>query len=137
MAIGSCKSCQKGLCRTCAVDVGKGLACPACETDVRAINEMVARNITLSRSMSAAAREAVSGSARLIRLDTWFYYVAGVLFAVVGIIMLATELSSDNPLGVSGKAMSVLVILFGVVMGVMGIRRRAAEPDPKKLDTPE
>ena len=40
-AVGSCKSCHKGLCQDCATDTGKGLACrDTCETDVLEIWEM-------------------------------------------------------------------------------------------------
>ena len=39
-AIGICKSCMKGLCPTCAVEVGNSLACKnSCEENVRKINE--------------------------------------------------------------------------------------------------
>jgi hypothetical protein len=35
-AVGECKSCGKGLCPACAVDLGKGLACrQRCEDNVR------------------------------------------------------------------------------------------------------
>lgn len=38
VAVGTCKSCNKGLCRECAVDLGKGLACKGrCEEDVKAV----------------------------------------------------------------------------------------------------
>ena len=48
-AVGSCKSCGKGLCPDCAADVGKGLACRGrCEEDVRAVVALIDRNIKLS-----------------------------------------------------------------------------------------
>lgn len=47
-AVGSCKSCGKGLCPLCAADLGKGLACrERCENDVRALNAFVERNMRL------------------------------------------------------------------------------------------
>jgi len=37
-AIGTCKSCGKGLCAACATDLGKGLACRnRCEADAQAM----------------------------------------------------------------------------------------------------
>src|SRR5438093_7301260 len=48
-AVGSCKSCGKGLCPECAADIGKGLACRGrCEEDVRALVALIDRNIQLS-----------------------------------------------------------------------------------------
>jgi hypothetical protein len=48
-AVGTCKSCGKGLCRECAVDLGKGLACRGrCETDAQAVIQLIDRNIHLS-----------------------------------------------------------------------------------------
>jgi hypothetical protein len=46
-AVAVCKSCSRGLCPACAADVGSGVACrDRCETEVRAINEVIARNKT-------------------------------------------------------------------------------------------
>jgi hypothetical protein len=48
-AVGICKSCGKGVCVECAVDLGKGLACRSrCEESARAIIALVDRNIQLS-----------------------------------------------------------------------------------------
>jgi len=44
-AVGSCKSCFKGLCVQCARDTGIGVVCSApCEEEVKAIRAMVERN---------------------------------------------------------------------------------------------
>lgn len=41
-AVGICKSCSKGICMDCAVDVGNGIACQnSCEQSVKIINEIV------------------------------------------------------------------------------------------------
>src|SRR6185369_14793503 len=54
-AVGSCKSCGKGVCAECAVDLGKGLACRSrCEESARAIIELVDRNIQLSTNPAKA-----------------------------------------------------------------------------------
>jgi hypothetical protein len=45
-AVGTCKSCGKGVCRACAVDLGQGLACrDRCETDVAALIAVLDRTI--------------------------------------------------------------------------------------------
>jgi hypothetical protein len=37
-AVGTCRSCFRGVCRTCAVDLGRGLACAGrCEEAARAL----------------------------------------------------------------------------------------------------
>lgn len=42
-AVGICKSCNKGICRECAIDIGNGIACKdTCEDEVKAINEITA-----------------------------------------------------------------------------------------------
>jgi len=54
-AVGICKSCNKALCHSCAVDVGNGLACAgACEQEVRALNEQIRRNRTASQKTGYA-----------------------------------------------------------------------------------
>ncbi|OQC67464.1 MAG: hypothetical protein BWX48_00702 [Verrucomicrobia bacterium ADurb.Bin006] len=69
-AIGTCKSCGKGLCPECAVDLTKGLACRGhCEDHVRAVIELVDRNITLQPT--AARLIQAGGSARLAACRTF------------------------------------------------------------------
>jgi hypothetical protein len=76
VAVGACKSCGKGLCRACAVDVGNGLACPgACEQEVRALNQIVQRNKTAHHKAGHAYAQ--------IAL---FYIVAGTLFLTGGLL---------------------------------------------------
>jgi hypothetical protein len=44
-AVGTCKTCCKGLCPECAADVGNGLACRGqCETKVGELNQMWERS---------------------------------------------------------------------------------------------
>lgn len=70
------KSCGKGVCRACAVDVGNGLACPgACEQEVRALNRIVQRNKTSHQKAGHAYAN--------IAL---FYVVAGLLFLTGGLL---------------------------------------------------
>jgi hypothetical protein len=54
-AVGMCKSCCKGLCAECAVDLSKGLACRNhCEESVKTIIDLVERNIQLWRNPAKA-----------------------------------------------------------------------------------
>jgi hypothetical protein len=54
-AVGTCKSCGKGVCGECVVDLGKGLACRSrCEADVRAVIALIDRNIQLSTATPTA-----------------------------------------------------------------------------------
>lgn len=44
-ALGICKSCQKGVCRECIVDVEGRIACKdSCEQEVKDLNEMILKN---------------------------------------------------------------------------------------------
>jgi hypothetical protein len=79
VAVGGCKSCGKGLCPECAVDLQKGLACRGrCETDVQSVIDLVDRNIKL---MPQTARLLESGrkvksSASVFNLVTGLVFIA-------------------------------------------------------------
>jgi hypothetical protein len=81
-AVGSCKSCGKGLCRDCAVDLTKGLACPGrCEADAQALIQLIDRNIQLS-----AASANIIKSSRGARSSTAiFQFVTGAVFIAWGL----------------------------------------------------
>lgn len=54
-AVAICKNCNKALCHTCAIDVGNGVACAgACEQEVRALNELIRRNLTAAQKTGYA-----------------------------------------------------------------------------------
>ena len=54
-AVAICKSCNKGICHACAVDVGNGIAClNSCEDEVRALNELIQRNKSASEKTGYA-----------------------------------------------------------------------------------
>jgi hypothetical protein len=81
-AIGNCKSCGKGVCRDCAVDLTKGLACRGhCEADVQALIQLIDRNIQLSATSTKLIR-----SSRGARFSTaTFQFVMGVAFIAWGL----------------------------------------------------
>ena len=81
-AVGGCKSCGKGLCVECAVDLGKGLACRGrCEEDVRAVVELVDRNIKLQPTATRLIQ--AGGSARLAA--SLFFLASGAVFLIYGL----------------------------------------------------
>jgi len=57
-AVGICKSCNKGLCPDCAVDVGNGIACKGtCQNEVIALNTLIeANNIANKKGASACSK---------------------------------------------------------------------------------
>lgn len=82
-AVGLCKSCGKGVCSACALDLGKGLACKGrCEEDVRALIGLIDRNIKLSPTTSRLIE--ASGSARTA--GALFLLVCGAVFLVFGLL---------------------------------------------------
>ena len=80
-AVGACKSCGKGLCRDCAVELKKGLACKGrCEADVQAVIDLVERSILVSPATAPLLQS--GNSARMGAVG--FYLLLGVVFTVGG-----------------------------------------------------
>ncbi len=112
-AVGSCKSCGKGLCPDCAVDLGKGLACRGrCEEDVRAVTALIERNIKLSPKT-----EQLIETGRKVRLG------GAVFLLLCGLVFTGWSL-------LSGEGFSFMMILgcCFLVYGGYGIlqERKAA-----------
>ena len=113
-AVGSCKSCGKGLCPDCAADVGKGLACRGhCEDDVRAVVALIDRNIKFSPKTAQ-----ILESSRKIRSS------AAIFNLVVGVVFVGWGLSNM-------ERFSFIIILGAcfLVYGVFGLfqARKAAK----------
>jgi hypothetical protein len=81
-AVGSCKSCGKGLCRECAVDLAKGLACRGhCEADAQALIQLIDCNIQLSSTSSRVVQQS-----RGVRSGAGIFHIlTGILFVVWGL----------------------------------------------------
>jgi hypothetical protein len=107
-AVGTCKSCGKGLCSECAVDVGKGLACRSrCEADARAIIQLVERNVQLSTAtpkaqlvMPAAVQRTGQPTEYIaaqltshIRETRNFHWGLGTFCSIVGLVLLVAGIS--------------------------------------------
>jgi hypothetical protein len=104
-AVGTCKSCDKGVCNECAVDLEKGLACRSrCEDSARAVIALIDRNIENAARVPTAQVVAPDRSAGAsfqapdyvatqlsshIRSTRQFRWVSGALYLVVGVTLLA------------------------------------------------
>jgi hypothetical protein len=112
VAVGSCKSCGKGLCPTCTVDLGKGLACKGrCEEDVKGLIHMSNYSVAMVDSRKGNMR---GGS-----------LTGGVFYMAMGLIFLIPSVY------VHDGVMLVLGLPFGMiifVMGVLAFRRARALP---------
>lgn len=118
-AVGSCKSCCKGLCSDCAADVGKGLACRGhCEEDVRAVVALIDRNIKLSPKTAQ-----ILESSRKVRSS------AAIFNLIVGVVFIGWGLPNM-------KRLSFVVVLGAcfLVYGVFGLlqARKAAKQSQQK-----
>lgn len=110
-AVGICKSCGRGLCPECAVEVGDGLSCPGqCEGRVRTMNVMVERNA-----------EILSTSNQALKSAAIFSLVMGVAFLAFGASLLPTR-SSFLP-----YFLIVLGLVF-VVNGILRLKKGARYP---------
>jgi hypothetical protein len=110
VAIGTCKSCSKGICPNCATDLGKGLACKGrCEEEVAAVILLVDRNIRLSPHS-----EQIVQAARGNRyLGAVFYLVIGGLFLAFAAFQSFSAGFQDHDLLLWG--MGSVFVIFGVV----------------------
>jgi hypothetical protein len=102
-AVGVCKNCGRGLCRSCAVDVGNGLACPgACEEEARALNRVIARNKTAYEKTSGAylrvaafylalAAVCLAGAVLDWRGFGWILYPASAIFTLSAFVHYSTS----------------------------------------------
>ncbi len=77
-AVGICKSCGRGLCSDCAVDLKNGLACKnACEDQVKILNKMLDMN-----------EKVMSTSNRNLKITGYFGLISGILFIFLGYYFL-------------------------------------------------
>ena len=125
-AVGSCRSCSKGLCSSCAVDVSDGLAClHRCEERVRALNNLTNRSLRLM----PVSEQVYGRYPRAQFLAAAFAISAGCIFTMLGLDMRGTARAGITSMG-------ILALLAGVwqVVTAMAVRRasmeRQARPEP-------
>jgi hypothetical protein len=110
-AVGTCKSCGKGVCRECMVDMGKGLACrDQCEQDVSNIIALVDQNV----QFSAVGRNVMGNLRKNTYVQASFLLSAGVVFLLTG---LATGAVVELP-GLLG----MVFLLYGGYVLWRGLR---------------
>jgi len=104
-AVGSCRSCFKGVCRACAVDLGRGLACPGrCEESARALIASLDHSLRiqgLSSGMIHGARALWGGLA-------WVALAVGVFVSLWGLTLPGFR--EISLLGVPFLAIGVLTL---------------------------
>ncbi len=82
-AVGACKSCGKGLCPHCAVDLGKGLACrQRCEADVEALIALIDHNLLMAGKTTGLLR----GSRQIQFGAVGLYCLMGLAFLAWGLL---------------------------------------------------
>lgn len=85
VAIGTCKSCGRGLSVEFATEFPKGLACKnRCEKDVEDVIALIERNIRYS----AATTSIIKGNSRAIAVAGVLYLFMGVVFLYVGLFQM-------------------------------------------------
>jgi hypothetical protein len=92
-AVGVCKACGRGLCRDCAADLGRALACKGrCEADARTAVELM--------DAALAARRRAS------RTPVGYVALAALLF-----VLAVLDVLRD-------RKVSALIALAGIVLAV-------------------
>lgn len=81
-AVGTCKSCGKGLCRACAVDMQHGLACKGhCESAVAELIALIQTNVQHRRTVATQLSN--------MRSNT---YIQALFILALAIVLIATGL---------------------------------------------
>lgn len=115
-AVGTCKSCCKGICRDCTAEQPKGLACRnSCEEDVRALTQLLESSMRISP----------------LGTKVWLGHRTNMLWtaaacAAVGILFVVLGAFHDPPLAIV-VALGAVLALWGVVQGIQALRLRAVD----------
>ena len=75
-AVGTCKSCSKGICHNCLSDTGNGIACTAnCVQELTELNQLIESN-----------KKAHQNAAGNTLITAIIYATAGFVFIFLGLI---------------------------------------------------
>ncbi len=119
-ALGTCKSCGRGLCEECHVVVGRGLACRnQCEGDVRALNYLIESNM----------RQTPTGST-IVAMAKRSGVISALFFLLLGISMFAFGINDFVDHGTVD--MRVFMGGIAIVYGLVGLWRVKQMPAPNR-----
>ena len=111
-AVGTCRSCNKGLCGSCASDLGHSISCRGdCERKANTLNSQVAQSAVV---LSTQKRNR---------------YFLPAFFMVMGVGFLLFESDGGWELNL-GTAMGAGFVFFGIILAALG-HRYARELDEK------
>lgn len=120
-AVGTCKSCGKGVCRECAVDMGKGLACrDRCEKDVSNVISLIDQNIHFS-----PVGKTVMGN---VRKNT---YVQASFLLAAGVVFFLTGLGTGRVAELPGL-LGMVFLIYGCYVLWRGLRLPRQGEDPNQ-----
>ena len=113
-AVGTCKACDKGLCKDCFKDTGKGGACKdRCEEKVLLISELIEFNVhNLERTKSKVLKQSS-------KKYLWFFFA----FIILSIAIF--QLLQKNSIGFPGLIVGVIFALIGFLLHVREAEIRA------------
>jgi hypothetical protein len=115
-AVGSCRSCLKGICRSCVADLGKGLACTGrCE---QAVRDLLA---TLDLSIRYRG---VSGGMLVAARNLWL----GLAVVALGVGAFVTLWGASLPAFREVSLLGVAFLAIGLLTLRVARRVRAGEP---------
>src|SRR4030095_10970083 len=98
-AVAICKSCGRGICRDCLIEVGTAMVCKErCESAVAGLNDLVSRNINAYKKASEVYRSVAL-----------FFGLLGLVMVVMGAVILRR----------SGNSAGWLAIILGVSLASM------------------
>ena len=126
-AVGECKSCNKGLCSECAVDLDKGLACRGrCEADVEAVIQLIDQNV---RHMEGVER-IMQKRGSILKQNNATRYATGFLLSVAGAIFTIFAAADLQNFGFS-FLLGIACLGFGVYWIILA-RRFANDKPPEE-----
>lgn len=103
-AVGTCRACNKGLCPSCAVDLGHSISCKgACEIKANTINGQLAKNAVVLQTQ------------RRNKLYAPLFFIAmGVVFGAFS--------QDGKSVWNMGTVMGGVFVIFGIVLAVLSHR---------------
>jgi hypothetical protein len=120
-AVGSCRACLKGLCRSCAVELKGGLACPdRCEPMVRAV---------VASLQQTARYHSVSTGLLRSAPGLWLGITLVALFVGAFVVVWGLRLPEYREIALLGIPFFALAFLSGRMARSVGSANQAAEPE--------